>query len=154
MNHDHCPQRTGNALQYHLVLRDHIWIGRLHSSRSKHWLPVVYQAGGLLHHYSVLQRWSCIGCTCVQRNEQTRSVTHLLSDCPNQWQFLLSLNTVHYLLGDRLVAPDVWRWQANPSSEWQCHCTETKWHFNNWITTCNDVTGPDNLCYNTDYSSA
>lgn len=154
-NHDHCPQRTGSALQYHLVLRDRTWTGRLRSSRSEHWLPVAYQAGGLLYHYSVLQDDTVLVLrACTQRNGHNKWYTHLLSDCPNQWQFPLSLNAVHYLLGDRSVSPDAWRWQANPSSEWRCRCTETKWHFSNWITTCNDVTGPDSLCYNTNCSSA
>lgn len=82
MNHDHCPQHTGSALQYHLVLRDRIWTGRLHLSRSQHWLPVVYQAGGLLYHYSVLQRWSYIGSTCMQRNEQTSSIRTFSQTAP------------------------------------------------------------------------
>lgn len=56
---------------------------------------------------------------------RNRSYTRLLSDSPSRWRSPLSPNTERCLSEDRLVAPDAWRWPANPLSEWQRHCTET-----------------------------
>jgi hypothetical protein len=74
MSRDHCPQRTGSAPQYHLVLTGHIWTGRHHWSRSEHWLPAVCLVGGLLQDYSVLLGWLCISPTCLWRDEHASRI--------------------------------------------------------------------------------